>query len=127
MALIGKLKMEVKVIRKRGKVLKMLAMALVLFLTLPVQTIWATSGKVTTTVNHKPPKDEYIPGFRIQLDAKIKDKAGLLATQCYFKAKKDKVFAFVNMNHIEDNKYRAILPAPWVNSEFIEYSFVMDA
>ncbi|MEA3232124.1 MAG: hypothetical protein U9Q05_10270, partial [Thermodesulfobacteriota bacterium] len=31
---------------------------------------------------------------------------------------------FINMNHIEDNEYRAILPAPWVNSEFIEYLFV---
>lgn len=110
--------------RKNGKVLKMLAMTLVLFMALPVQTIWAASGKVTTKVKHKPPKDEYIPGFRIQLDAEIKDKARLLATRCYFKAKKDKTFTFVNMNHIEDSEYRAILPAPWVNSEFIEYLFV---
>ena len=110
--------------RKRSKMLKMLAMALVLFLVVPVQTIWAASGKVTTKVKHKPSNDEYIPGFRIQLDAQIKDKAGLLATRCYFKAKKDKVFTFVNMNNIEDNEYRAILPAPWVNSEFIEYLFV---
>jgi len=110
--------------RKRSKMLKMLAMALVLFLAVPVQTIWAASGKVTTEVKHKPPKDEYIPGFRIQLDAKIKDNTALLVTRCYFKAKKDNVFAFINMNRIEDNEYRAILPAPWVNSEFIEYLFV---
>ena len=110
--------------RKRSKMLRMLAMALVLFLVVPVQTIWAASGKVTTKVKHKPPKDEYIPGFRIQLDAKIKDKTALLVTRCYFKAKKDNVFAFINMNHIEDNEYQAILPAPWVNSEFIEYLFV---
>ncbi len=110
--------------RKRSKMLKMLTMALVLFLVFPVQTIWAGSGKATTKVKHKPPKDEYIPGFRIQLDAKIKDKTALLVTRCYFKAKKDNVFTFINMNHIEDNEYRAILPAPWVNSEFIEYLFV---
>jgi len=110
--------------RKSGKMLRLMAMTLVILMALPVQTIWAASGKVTTKVKHKPPKDEYIPGFRIQLDAKIKDKAGLLATRCYFKAKKDKVFTFVNMNNIEDDEYRAILPAPWVNSEFVEYLFI---
>lgn len=110
--------------RKSGKMVKLMVMALVLLMAAPVQTIWAASDKVKTKIKHKPPKKEYIPGFRIQLDAKIKDKAGLLATRCYFKAKKDKIFTFINMNNIEDNEYRGILPAPWVNSEFIEYVFV---
>jgi len=110
--------------KKSGKILKLMAITLAILMALPVQTIWAASGKVTTKVKHKPSNDAYIPGFRIQLDAQIKDKARLLATRCYFKAKTDKVFTFVNMNNIEDNEYRAILPAPWVNSEFIEYLFV---
>jgi len=111
-------------IQKKGKILKLIVVTLAVFMAVPVQTIWAAPGKLTTKIKHKPPKKEYIPGFRIQLDAKIKDKAGLLATRCYFKAKKDKVFTFINMNDIGNNEYRGILPAPWVNSEFIEYVFV---
>jgi len=110
--------------RKNGKMFKFVVMTLVLLMAAPVQTIWASPGKITTKIKHKPPKKDYIPGFRIQLDAKIKDKVGLLASRCYFKAKKDKVFTFINMNHIGGKQYRGILPAPWVNSEFIEYMFV---
>ncbi len=109
---------------KKRLFVKFLAVTLIIFLAIPAQTIWAAAEGVKTKIKHKPPKDEYIPGFRIQLDAKIKDKTGLLAKRCYFKAKNDKVYTFVNLNQIDSNEYQAILPAPWVNSEFIEYTFV---
>ena len=56
--------------------LKLMAITLVILMALPVQTIWAASGKMTTKVKHKPSNDEYIPGFRIQLDARLKTRRG---------------------------------------------------
>ena len=79
----------------------------------------------TTKVEHKAPKEKYIPGFRINLDAKITDKAGLLVERCYFKTKNDKNFAFVNMVNKGGSDYQATLPAPFVNSEAVNYLFVV--
>ena len=79
----------------------------------------------TTKVEHKAPKEKYIPGFRINLDTKITDKAGLLVERCYFKTKNDKNFAFVNMVNKGGSDYQATLPAPFVNSEAVNYLFVV--
>ncbi|MDP3480722.1 MAG: hypothetical protein Q8R88_13195, partial [Desulfoprunum sp.] len=110
--------------RKTGICVKLFAIVLALFMVAPVQAISAPAGAVKIEINHKPSQEKYIPGFRIQLDTTIENDKGFLATRCYFKAKNDKVFTFVNMRNIKGNEYSAILPAPWVKSEFIEYLFV---
>lgn len=104
--------------------LKLLAIALSLALAVPFSVISAVAASATTKIKHKSPK-EYIPGFRINLDAEIKDDVGVLLARCYFKTKQDKNFAFVDMLPIADRDYRATLPAPWVNSEAIDYVFVV--
>ena len=112
--------------RKPGMCIKLVAMVLTFSLVMPMQAIPAATGgeAVAVAIDHQPPQDKYIPGFRIQLDTTISSGEGFIATRCYFKAKKDPVFTFVNMRNIQGNEYRAILPAPWVNSEYIEYLFV---
>jgi len=85
----------------------------------------AATPAATTKIEHKMPGKKYFPGFRINLDVKISDEAGLLATRCYFKTKNDKNFAFVDLFHRDGNHYRATLPAPFVNSEEVNYLFVV--
>lgn len=104
--------------------LKLLAIVLSLALAVPFSVISAVAASATTKIKHKSPK-EYIPGFRINLDAEIKDDVGVLLARCYFKTKQDKNFAFVDMLPNADRDYRATLPAPWVNSEAIDYVFVV--
>ena len=104
--------------------LKLLAIVLSLSLAVPFSVISAVAASATTKIKHKSPK-EYIPGFRINLDAEIKDDVGVLLARCYFKTKQDKNFAFVDMLPSADRDYRATLPAPWVNSEAIDYVFVV--
>ncbi len=80
------------------------------------------AGTSTTTVKHDSPEN-YVPGFRISLDATIRDKAGFMAVKCFFKTKKQKHFVIVDMENSGSN-YKATLPAPWVYSEYIDYYFV---
>ena len=103
---------------------KVVALVLTLFMVIPGQAISAATTAAKVVIDHQSPGDRYIPGFRIQLDVTIKNDQGLLATRCYFKAKNDKAFTFVNMRNIKSGEYRAILPSPWLNSEFIEYLFL---
>jgi len=105
--------------------LRVFAVVLSLLLVLPGNILISAAAVSTTTkVKHKPPKKKYIPGFRINLNAKIKDKAGILLARCYFKTKKDNNFGFVPMFHGEGPDYSATLPAPWLNSEAVEYLIV---
>lgn len=78
------------------------------------------AGKIA----HTPPEGEYIPGFRIQLDVEIQDGQDLLAARCYFKTRQDENFAFTDLFDKGDGRFQAVLPAPWVNSEAVEYLFV---
>jgi len=102
-----------------------LVVILSFLLVLPCNILTAIAATSTTKIEHKKLKDDYIPGFRIKLEAEVKDKTGVLVARCYFKTKKDKNFAFVAMDYIDDNDYQATLPAPWVNSEAIDYLFVV--
>ena len=78
------------------------------------------AGKIT----HTQPEGTYVPGFRIQLDVEIEGDADLLATRCYFKTKQDRNFAFTKLVSQGNGTYKTVLPAPWLNSEAVEYLFV---
>jgi hypothetical protein len=103
---------------------KVLVVILSLFLAFPCSMLFAADAKTHTKVKHKSP-EYYIPGFRIILDAQIEDQPDVLLARCYFKAKKAEKFVFVNMTGKGNPGYQAILPAPWVNSESIDYVFVV--
>jgi hypothetical protein len=85
----------------------------------------ASASSSTTKIKHEVPGKKYIPGFRINLDVEISNETKLLATRCYFKTKNDKNFAFVDLFHRDGELYKAILPAPFVNSEEVNYLFVV--
>lgn len=102
---------------------KVLVVMLSFFMAFPCSVISAAAAKATTQVKHKPPA-YYLPGFRIILDAEIKDEAGVQVARCYFKTKKEKNFIFTDMAPKGNPTYQATLPAPWVNSESIDYVFV---
>ncbi len=109
--------------KKWHKGLKVLAVVLSLFLAFPCGIVSA-AAKPDLKIKHDPPKD-YVPGFRITLDTKIKEKADVLVARCYFKTKKDKNLVFVDMVPKGNPGYQATLPAPWVGSEYIDYAFVV--
>ena len=127
--------------------MKLLATVLSLFLAIPLGVVCVVAASATTKVKHKAPK-HYIPGFRINLDAEIADETGVLLSRCYFKTKKEKDFIFVAMESMADEQqappssskirkwlksspakpsqhYKVTLPAPWVQSEAVEYVFVV--
>jgi hypothetical protein len=103
--------------------LKVLALVLTVFLATPLNMVEVLAAESPTKIQHKPPED-YVPGFRINLDAQIKDDSGLIVSRCYFKAKEAKNFVFVEMVPKGNPTYLASLPAPWVNSEEIQYVIV---
>ena len=103
--------------------LKLLALVLTVFLATPLNMVEVLAAESPTKIQHKPPED-YVPGFRINLDAQIKDDSGLIVSRCYFKAKEAKNFVFVEMVPKGNPTYLASLPAPWVNSEEIQYVIV---
>jgi len=109
--------------KKWHKGLKVLAVVLSLFLAFPCGIVSA-AAKPDIKIKHDSPKD-YVPGFRITLDTEIKKKADVLVARCYFKTKKDKNLVFVDMVPKGNPGYQAMLPAPWVGSEYIEYAFVV--
>ena len=114
--------------KKWPTILKILAVVLSLLLAMPCSLLAAAAEKPTTKVKHKSPEN-YIPGFRVLLDAQIKEKTEVLAARCYFKTKHEENFIFVDMvpksSKTSDSLYQATLPAPWVGSEFIDYVFVV--
>ncbi len=106
--------------------IKMIYMWICISLVMPINIVnaAATTIKADTEVKHESP-GSYIPGFRIRLQAEIKDSAGIMLARCYFKTKKEKNFSFVDMKPIGGgNNYIAVLPAPWINSREIDYTFL---
>ena len=105
---------------------KVFAMLLSVLLICPATILCAAATPASSAkIKHKVPGEKYIPGFRINLDVEITDKTGLMATRCYFKTKNDKNFAFVDLFHTDGANYKATLPAPFVNSEAVNYLFVV--
>src|SRR6056297_662772 len=66
------------------------------------------SALAAAKINHTPPAENYIPGFRINLDVEIQDSQDLLATRCYFKTKQDQNFAFTDLFDQGDGTYKAV-------------------
>lgn len=110
--------------KKTSIYLKLLSFILSLFLAIPLNVVSALAASTTTEIKHESP-EEYYPGFRIKLDAEVTDDVGVMVARCYFKTKKQENFVFVNMAQEPDSHYLATLPAPWVNSESIDYVFVV--
>lgn len=100
---------------------KLILLILPFALAFPVGIFFALAA---TDINHTAPGGKYVPGFRIQLDVGIQNSADLLAARCYFKTKQDQNFAFVDLFDQGGGKFKAVLPAPWLNSEAVEYLFV---
>lgn len=105
-----------------GYLLRCLVLFLSFLLVFPAGTVSAAAGKAQ--IKHDPPGGSYIPGFRINLDAMVKDSAEILTARCYFKTKDDKNFGFVQMTGSGDDHFKAVLPAPFVGSEEVQYLFV---
>lgn len=106
------------------KCLKLLVTILSMLLVMPLNIVSAMAAATTTEIKHESP-GEYYPGFRISLDAEVTDDVGVMVARCYFKTKKQENFVFVDMVQEPDSHYLATLPAPWVNSESIDYVFVV--
>jgi hypothetical protein len=113
-----------EIMKKKSIYLKFLSFILSLFLAIPLNVVSALAAATTTEIKHESP-GEYYPGFRIKLDAEVTDDVGIMVARCYFKTKKQENFVFVNMAQEPDSHYLATLPAPWVNSESIDYVFVV--
>lgn len=102
---------------------KVLVVLISLTLIFPANIVLAAGEAAKTRIMHEPP-DNYIPGFRIMLNSDIKDEAGIKDARCYFKAKDEKDFIFVDMQKTEGNAFEAILPAPALGSRAINYFFL---
>jgi len=78
---------------------------------------------VTTEIIHEP-IEYFLPNNRILIETEIIDETGIKLVRCYFRADAADEFVFVPMKRLEENEYRAILPAPAGYSETIEYLFL---
>lgn len=101
---------------------KCLVVLLTVSLILPVNLASAAEGAVQTKMKHESP-DTFVPGFRIILEAKISDEAGIKEARCYFKAKDSAEFIFVDMQKA-DGGLEAILPAPDLGVRAVNYFFL---
>ncbi len=99
---------------------RIMAVILSLALIAPANVIIAADESVTTKITHKPDKT-YYPGFRIRVTGEINDEAGVDIARCYFKAKDETEYLFVDMMPLEKSTYEGVLPAPWLGSEAVNY------
>jgi len=79
--------------------------------------------KAQTTIEHNPP-GYFVPEYRIQMDARVKDPSGVELVRCYFRAAGEADFVFVPMTPTGGNSYSGILPAPSSATKQIEYLFL---
>lgn len=75
----------------------------------------------TTRIVHSP-IETFVPGFRISVRARIEDSSDITAARCYFRARGEANFLFVDLDAAgPGNRFAAVLPAPSVTTEAIEY------
>ena len=109
----------------KSKLARGLAILLTFCLLIPFNAVYALAASADTKIEHDSPGD-YLPGFRVKLQAKITDDAGVKLARLYFKSKKAKQYVFVDMKQtVKAGIYQGVMPAPWVNSEYVEYVFVV--
>ena len=75
-------------------------------------------------VKHKPIK-YFVPGKRIQLEANVKDSAGIRLVRCYFRASDIADYVFVEMTAAAKDEFKALLPAPSPGTKALEYLFLV--
>jgi hypothetical protein len=75
---------------------------------------------VTTKITHETLK-YFVPGSRIIVSMGATDPEGVKLARCYFRAKNEANFVFVDMNIGGNDMYQGIIPAPSRNTEAIEY------
>jgi len=63
----------------------------------------------------------FVPGFRINVKAAVSSPAGVAVVRCYFRAKGEADFVFVDMASIGSDQYLGVLPAPSQATEEITY------
>ncbi len=91
----------------------------------PTQGIAAKTPKSSkTNISHKPIK-YFVSGSRIKMKAKVKDPAGVSLVRCYFKGRTEADYVFVEMSSVNGKNFNGILPAPSVNTEIIDYLFLV--
>lgn len=71
---------------------------------------------------HKPDA-YYFPGFRIDIQTEIRTVQEAQDARCYFRAKGQGDFHFVDMGRVQESLYYGVLPAPWVDTKAVEYYF----
>lgn len=64
--------------------------------------------------------NDFVPGFRIKVRARVIDPAGIMLVRCYFKARGEADFVFVEMPPAAESEYSGILPAPSPSAEAID-------
>jgi len=67
------------------------------------------------------PMNYFISGSRIQVKALVSDEAGVMLVRCYFKAKWESEYVFVDMPLMVGNEYIGIIPAPSEGTSALEY------
>jgi hypothetical protein len=73
-----------------------------------------------TRIVHTPVRF-FIAGFRIKVNAQVSDEAGINIVRCYFRAKGEADYVFVDMPLAAGNEYAGVLPAPSSTTQAIEY------
>lgn len=98
---------------------------LLVFLWLCTMTegLWAAS-KPGTTIKHKPP-EYFKSGYRLLLNATVKDPQGIQLVRCYFRYETQADYLFVPMSANGQNVYQALLAAPAEGIKKIEYLFLI--
>jgi len=95
------------------------------FLVLPgfLTALAAVEAQPRTRMQHTPP-GYFIPAHRIQVEAQVKDPAGVEIVRCYFRAAGEANYVFVPMTHIRRSTFAAVIPAPAAGTDQIEYLFL---
>jgi hypothetical protein len=75
---------------------------------------------VTTKIIHETIK-YFVPGSRISITSGAADEEGVKLVRCYFRAKGEANYVFVEMNTGDNDQYQCVIPAPSRNTAFIEY------
>jgi len=97
-------------------------LACLIFVFMPYLDAYSKTEQATPAIqiSHTPMKF-FVPGFRIIVKALVTDEPGIMLVRCYFRAKGEADFIFVDMPLVAGDEYKGVLPAPSANTSAIEY------